>query len=509
MATVYWFGNGGNWSDHTNHWSNNSGNSPASLHGAAPGTDDDAKFDVNSFNAGSQTVTVDATANCKSLDFTGATNSPTLAGSSNVNIYGNLTMISAMTTSGTGRLDFKASGTLTSNSHTFGKRVGVFGSGITVTLGDAFNSTTYFFALQGTFNTANYDMVTGIFSDGGSAGLTRVLTLGTSEITCSNWIFQQNGTTFTDNSGATINASGNFNNIAAGFTYGIVNLTSAYNGTTVISGSNTFDTLALPSGTTQTITFTDGTTQTATTFTLSGSAGHVHTLQGSSTGGWTITKAGGGTVTANYMSISYSTGSPGSTWYATNSTNGGNNSGWSFGYSYASTVGIDAAASTTRKLTYTRTSSAGIDLSSVVSYLAAYIRASTANLKLTASATKVRNRIVSSLTNLSLSSSVIRHVTHMRASSANIGVASVVSKITAYIRAATANLSLTTSVSKSKGMIIKATASIKLAVSAWFAFNFLPRILHTGARSHTLNTSARSNTLNTGSRSHTLHTGDL
>lgn len=46
---------------------------------------------------------------------------------------------------------------------------------------------------------------------------------------------------------------------------------------------------------------------------------------------FTLTKAGGGFVDAEYLSISNSTASPANTWYAGNfSTNGGGNSGWTF-----------------------------------------------------------------------------------------------------------------------------------------------------------------------------------
>jgi hypothetical protein len=112
MANVYWFGGTGNWSDAANHWSNNSGNSPASLHGAAPGTDDNAIFDTLS-NATAYTVTIDATATC--LNFTvGAplAGTVTLAGSSNLSVYGNFTLLSGMTNDYTGTITFRqASGT--------------------------------------------------------------------------------------------------------------------------------------------------------------------------------------------------------------------------------------------------------------------------------------------------------------------------------------------------------------------------------------------------------------
>lgn len=90
MANVYWFGGTGNWSDQANHWSNNSGNVPASLHGSVPGTDDDVVFDSLSHTT-NYTVTVDATSNCQNITV-GAplSGKATLAGFSILNIYGNL-----------------------------------------------------------------------------------------------------------------------------------------------------------------------------------------------------------------------------------------------------------------------------------------------------------------------------------------------------------------------------------------------------------------------------------
>ena len=90
MATVYWYGGTGTWSDYANHWSNNSGNSPDSNHGSAPGTDDDVVFDVNSAS-NNYTITINAAANCANMTFSNpSSGKPTVAGYANaLNIYGN------------------------------------------------------------------------------------------------------------------------------------------------------------------------------------------------------------------------------------------------------------------------------------------------------------------------------------------------------------------------------------------------------------------------------------
>jgi len=55
MATKYWVGNGGNWSD-TAHWSLSSGGAGGA---GAPSSEDEVYFDENSFTAPNQTVTAD------------------------------------------------------------------------------------------------------------------------------------------------------------------------------------------------------------------------------------------------------------------------------------------------------------------------------------------------------------------------------------------------------------------------------------------------------------------
>ncbi len=84
MAEFYWYGNGGNWSDFANHWSDNSGNVPAAPKANAPTSADNVHFDALSFTILLAIVTVDADANCANMDWTGALNTPIFAGSSRV-----------------------------------------------------------------------------------------------------------------------------------------------------------------------------------------------------------------------------------------------------------------------------------------------------------------------------------------------------------------------------------------------------------------------------------------
>jgi hypothetical protein len=103
----YWVNDGGNW-DNTSHWSTTSGNTTGGA--SVPTSAESVHFDNLSFTMPNQTVIVNVTANCLNMDWTGATNSPTLAGSSDYNVYGNLTFIAAMTYSHSGNINMSGSG---------------------------------------------------------------------------------------------------------------------------------------------------------------------------------------------------------------------------------------------------------------------------------------------------------------------------------------------------------------------------------------------------------------
>jgi hypothetical protein len=108
-------------------------------------------------------------------------------------------------------------------------------------------------------------------------------------------------------------------------------------GALTISGSNTFTTLANGVQPT-TFTFTSGTTTTLTNWNISGTSGNLVTIGSTAASAHTLSKASG-TVSADYLTISFSTATGGATWNAgANSTDGGNNTGWVF-----AVVGIIAA----------------------------------------------------------------------------------------------------------------------------------------------------------------------
>ena len=118
LTDAYWVGDAGDWSDDDNHWAPVSGGIPGD--GNIPSSTTNVHFDANSFSIGGQTVTVDAAANVLDMDWTGATNTPTLAGSAALNIYGSATFISAMNRTYTGTLTYRPATAvvLTSNGST-------------------------------------------------------------------------------------------------------------------------------------------------------------------------------------------------------------------------------------------------------------------------------------------------------------------------------------------------------------------------------------------------------
>ncbi len=355
-ADAYWVGDAGNWSDAAAHWATSSGGAADAAN--LPGSGTNVHFDGSSFTLANQTVTVDATAYCKGMYWTGATNNPTLDFNSQaLRPNGDVVFIAAMSTQdtgGSGNMRWASSGNLTTNGLTINvSQLGVYmPDTVVLTLQDDLTTSGNLYLPRGTLTTNNHDIDCYTF-DAYSYNGTKTLNLGTSTITCTA-IFGATAGATVNASSSTISAGTDFT--GGGHTYGTVNLTGA---TFTITGSNTFTSLVLPAGTTQTITFTDGTTQTITTPVLSGDATHTHTLQGSSTGGWTLAKAGGGTVVSDYCSVSYGTGSTDKTWYFSNSTDGGHNTQLYFGVPSAPLNVAATDGSDTAKVVVTWDASAG------------------------------------------------------------------------------------------------------------------------------------------------------
>lgn len=352
----YWVGGTGNSSDATNHWSTSSGGAPNV--GNVPASTDNVIFDNASSTAdAAYTFTIDSTLTC--ADFTmggpGSGNDVTWAGSAALDIYGSMNLSAGsadLTRTYTGPITFKSTATgktIASNGVSFGGTVTLNGAGGGWTLSDAFSSTDGVKVSEGTFNTGSFNMTVTFFRDA-TAGTTSI-TLGTSTITCTLngsttvWQVTAAGTTFSGAS-STIKFTGVGSSLVGftggGQTYGTVWFANGGStGTCFLTQDNTISELKDTGTAAHNLYFQSSVTQTITTFTVSGSATKLVTINSCNASGTAQTtthalaKAGGGTISSDYLNIQHSVATPSSTWYAgANSTDNQAvataGSGWTF-----------------------------------------------------------------------------------------------------------------------------------------------------------------------------------
>jgi hypothetical protein len=308
-ANKYWNLTGTqNWS--ATAWATSSGGTPAANN--FPLAQDTAVFD----NTGAATtVTLNAGWNVGTINASARTSAVTLAGSSNIQIYGDVTYGSGITSSATGTWSFQETSTQTFT--TAGKTLA---NGITINNpscvfqhGDACTTTGSIIVTSGSYATQNYNVTSASLSSSGT--ITRSINLGTSTVTITGAtpvVFTTStGLTFTGTS-STINMSSTAAKTFAGggLTFGTVSSTGGTTNALTISGSNTFGTLTNSARTY--MIWTAGTTQTITNFTYSGASGSVVR--------WYTSIAG------QRATIKQAT----ATAVGTNSTDGGNNSGLTF-----------------------------------------------------------------------------------------------------------------------------------------------------------------------------------
>lgn len=291
-----------------------------------------------SITSGSDTITVSGGYKNLNVSHLGSLANTTLT------IYGNYTIGTNVTpVAGTSATTFAATSgtnTITTNGKTLDFPITFNGVGGTWQLAGnlTVGATRTVTLTNGTLDTNSKTVTSGVFLSNNSN--VRTLTLGSTV-----WSLASTGsiwdcattTNMTLNAGTSEIILSSTSTTArtfagGGLTYNKVTIGGATGtSTTTITGSNVFGTLASTKVVAHTISITSSTTQTIGTWSINGTAGNVVTLGSTSTANHTLTKTGGGTVTANYMSISKSTATPTLTWLATNSTNGGGNVGWYFG----------------------------------------------------------------------------------------------------------------------------------------------------------------------------------
>lgn len=256
----------------------------------------------------------------------------TLLGSLSINAANGAPSASAST------LTFAATSgtkTLTSGGKTLDFPIAFDGVGGTFSLSDALTvgSSRTVTLTNGTFTANNQTVSMGAFSS--SNANTRALTMGsgTWSLTGTGTVWDlgtTTGLTLTEGTSTiklTNNSASSKTFAGGGETYNNYWNATAGAGVTIMTGSNTFNDLKIDAARTQQ--FTAATTTTVTTFTATGTAGNLITITSPTSAQHTLTKSGGGTITCDYLNLSYSNATPGSTWTAGNhSVIGASVTGW-------------------------------------------------------------------------------------------------------------------------------------------------------------------------------------
>jgi len=309
--TVYWnLAGTNNWS--ATAWATGSGGSPAANN--FPLAQDTAVFDDTGAVG---TVTINAAWNIGTISAGGRTSAWTLAGSASPFISGDVTYGSGITVSNTGNLQFikPATQVFTTAGKSIPHLTNINNPSCVFRHGDAYTSTSSIVVTTGTYETQNYNIsITNLSSSNSN---TRTITLGSSTLTltaAASPIQFSTSTGLTLNAGTStikLTASGTKTFAGGGLVFNNVEITTAGGQGVTITGSNTFNTFSNVAY--ANLTLTSGTTQTFTNFNYTGASGSVVNILTSTPG-----------LTATFQK---STG----TWYAgANSTDGGNNTGWTF-----------------------------------------------------------------------------------------------------------------------------------------------------------------------------------
>ena len=214
---------------------------------AVPTSADDVFFDA----ASTGPCTISATANCLSLNFTGFTG--TLAGTSPVNVNGNLTVSAGMTWTYSGIVRLQGTCSLTSNGKTLNSPIELSNTNSNVTLQDALTSSGSITVDNGTFTTNNFNVTATSLSSSNSN--TRTINLGSSTVTVSatspwnfggntNLTFNAGTSTIVCSSATTVSFVGGASG-GTGVTFYNLSFTGTSAGTKTFQGVNTFNNITV------------------------------------------------------------------------------------------------------------------------------------------------------------------------------------------------------------------------------------------------------------------------
>ncbi len=366
---LYWIGGSGNWNSPT-HWSTTSGGATACI---IPNSLSNVHFDENSFSSNAQTVTINVNAYCKNMNWSALTQtSVQMSGSSDLHIYGSLTMKNTMIISNyTGALYFEgtnAGNTITSAGKAFTSLVNFNGNGGEWTLQDAFVTTGDITLNYGTLITNNKNLTCNTFNSNNSN--VRGLTLGSSMVTltyASYWTWNTGGSNFALDAGTSmikmtapssslgllagandvlydvlfqqntsigyIQGGLSFHNIIFNGTAGTISANNGtsfhkvfFNGDGNLNNNAVYDSLIFSEGKTYTLEYNK--TQTINTyFKVDGSCGQNIILKSNSVGTQATINKAVGAVILNYVSLKDVNFTGGATFTANNTTDLGNTTG--------------------------------------------------------------------------------------------------------------------------------------------------------------------------------------
>jgi len=265
------------------------------------------------------TVTLNQSFNIGTIDMSARTSAMTFNITGSPYIFGTgITYGSGITPgAGSGQLIFggNSTQTLTTAGKTLNTSLYIANPSCVFRHGDAYTSTQTISVDGGSYSTQNYNVSIGDFSSNGTS--TRTVDLGTSTLTISNataiTIDSQTNLTFNATLSTLLASSASATkliNITGGVTFGTVSSTAGAATSFTIRGSNTFGTLTNTAY--SYLLLQSGTTQTITNFTYTGASG-------------SVVRAYASTVPGTAATIKTAINTLGA-----NSTDGGNNPGWSF-----------------------------------------------------------------------------------------------------------------------------------------------------------------------------------
>jgi hypothetical protein len=326
--TVYRVGTNTTWAGSSS-WATLSGGSGADTN--FPLAQDTAVIDNSTTLTGTLIV---STFNISAINASTRTTAITMSFSAN-DIYGSFTFGSSVTVSGVTVQSFVGRGLMnfTSAGLSIPFAITVNAPGGTFALLDALTSTNSVTHTSGTIELNNFTFTCTTFNGSGSSIRTLLFDGGTFVISgsgASAWTTATSTNLTVAGTGTISMTSASAKTFAGGSTnYGGITLNNGGAGALTITGSNTFGSLSNSVQPT-TFTFTAATTTTITgDWAIAGTPDNLVTIGSATAASHTLSKASG-FARAKYISISRSTATGGATWQAYFSTDGLNNTGWTF-----------------------------------------------------------------------------------------------------------------------------------------------------------------------------------